>query len=327
VAQIGSNTVTGSGGIIQSGPKKAVFDQIIGPITLGFIGPKSEADEIKQEIKVFLAKELKLTMSEEKTLITHAKTENARFLGYAISVYHSNTKMKTYKYAGQTRRGRTVNGRIRLGVPLEVRNDYVKQYMQNGKPVGFYGLTTSSVPEIISYYQKRFRGIAEYYKLAQNRGALKKLSYVMQDSLVRTLAHKLGLSRRQVYEKYAAKRMAQGKEYRVLQTTVTTQNGKNYTYYWGAIPLAVCRYLEPIEDQKQFYFRSRTDLIQRLEAKKCEVCGRETRCEVHHVKRLADLKERWRGQTIPRWALCMMARNRKTLVVCLECHKQIHRDK
>ncbi|WP_249715212.1 reverse transcriptase/maturase family protein, partial [Rhizomonospora bruguierae] len=49
---------------------------------LGFTGPKAEAEEIKQRLAEFLRDELKLELSQEKTLITHARTGAARFLGY-----------------------------------------------------------------------------------------------------------------------------------------------------------------------------------------------------------------------------------------------------
>src|SRR5450432_3249808 len=39
---------------------------------LGFAGPKSEAEQIKQRLAAFLREELKLELSPEKTLITHA---------------------------------------------------------------------------------------------------------------------------------------------------------------------------------------------------------------------------------------------------------------
>ena len=55
---------------------------------LGFVGPKEEAEEIKQRLRTFLQEELRLELSEAKTLITHAKTETARFLNYAHP-YHS----------------------------------------------------------------------------------------------------------------------------------------------------------------------------------------------------------------------------------------------
>ena len=44
-------------------------------ILLGFIGPKAEAEEIKRHLAQFLQEDLKLELSEHKTLITHARTE------------------------------------------------------------------------------------------------------------------------------------------------------------------------------------------------------------------------------------------------------------
>jgi len=45
---------------------------------LGFTGPKAEAEEIKRRLSQFLQDELKLELNQEKTLITHARTERAR---------------------------------------------------------------------------------------------------------------------------------------------------------------------------------------------------------------------------------------------------------
>src|SRR5436305_9756947 len=59
---------------------------------LGFIGPRSEAEEIKQQLRKFLQEKLKLELSEEKTLITHAVSETARFLGYEITTNQADTK-------------------------------------------------------------------------------------------------------------------------------------------------------------------------------------------------------------------------------------------
>jgi group II intron reverse transcriptase/maturase len=48
---------------------------------LAFIGPKSEAEEIKQRLETFLRDELKLELSQTKTLMTHAKSDAAQCLG------------------------------------------------------------------------------------------------------------------------------------------------------------------------------------------------------------------------------------------------------
>src|SRR5205807_6836131 len=73
---------------------------------LGFVGPKKEADEINEQLRQFLQETLKLELSEEKTLITHARTEYARFLGYEVGVLQANDKVE----GSSRRRRRIVNG-------------------------------------------------------------------------------------------------------------------------------------------------------------------------------------------------------------------------
>jgi hypothetical protein len=102
--------------------------------------------------------------------------------------------------------------------------------------------------------------------------------------------------------------------------------------YWGAISLRVVKPgTEPIDDdirRRDWPVSTRTDLVQRLLAGKCEVCGSEENCDVHHIHKLADLKKRWRGrQEKPAWVVRMIALQRKTLVVCPRCHVDIHAGK
>jgi hypothetical protein len=50
------------------------------------IGPKHLAETIRDEIRQFLKDRLKLELSQEKTRITHAKSEEATFLGMRLSI-------------------------------------------------------------------------------------------------------------------------------------------------------------------------------------------------------------------------------------------------
>jgi hypothetical protein len=76
---------------------------------LGFIGPKAEAEAIKARLARFLREDLKLDLSPDKTLITHGRTEAARFLGYEITVQHADHKT--------TNGRRSINGKVALRVP------------------------------------------------------------------------------------------------------------------------------------------------------------------------------------------------------------------
>jgi group II intron reverse transcriptase/maturase len=67
---------------------------------LGFAGPKAEAEEIKRRLAQFLHEDLKLELSPGKTLITHARTQRARFLGYEIAVAGSDRRTRRPSLTG-----------------------------------------------------------------------------------------------------------------------------------------------------------------------------------------------------------------------------------
>jgi hypothetical protein len=57
---------------------------------MGIWGSKNQAKEIKEKIRSFL-ETLKLELSVEKTLITNARSEKAKFLGILIKRITSDT--------------------------------------------------------------------------------------------------------------------------------------------------------------------------------------------------------------------------------------------
>ena len=296
---------------------------------LSFIGTKSEAEEIKAAISAFLKEKLHLEMSASKTLITHSRTEHARFLGYDISVYHADDKISPR--SGTLTKTRSVNGCIRLGIPYGKVDELARRYMRGEKPIHEAGLLAFSDAQIIDVYQQRFRGVAEYYKFATDRNALRKLKYIMEVSLTKTLANKFKSTVGRMYQNYGGKRTVQEYTYKVLVVEVPTKNGTRYIY-WGGIPLKVIKtgteVLDDNNGRRNVTFSSRTDLVQRLQANECEICGSQENCEVHHVRKLADLKDRWRGRKEkPAWVTTMIAMQRKTLVVCAKCHVAIHTGK
>jgi hypothetical protein len=112
-----------------------------------------------------------------------------------------------------------------------------------------------------------------------------------------------------------------------LQAKVETDNGTRI-FYWGAISLKVVKVgSEPIEDTRyrEQWKVAYSDLIQRLRTDTCELCGSNKHVEVHHVRKLSNLKQRWVGrQAKPDWVSRMIGLRRKTLIVCRQCHTHIH---
>jgi Type II intron maturase len=145
---------------------------------LGFAGPRREAEEIKSTIGVFLREELKLELSEPKTLITHATSQAARFLGYEIRTQHADTKI--------TRNRRAVNGVIGLFVPRDVIRERCARYMSKGKPALRGPLLHDEDYTIVAKYGSEYRGFVQYYLLAQDVFRLEKLRWVMETSMLKT---------------------------------------------------------------------------------------------------------------------------------------------
>src|SRR5713101_3187439 len=190
------------------GYKRLRYIRYADDFALGLVGTHADAEEIKQRIKEFLRDELKLELSDEKTLITHATTQKARFLGYHISNQQANSKTTTNT---NHIKKRSVNGRIGLHVPPDVNEKKCAPYMKGGKPIHRAELQHESDFAIVSYYQQVYRGIVQYYLLAHNVAVLGKLRYMMKSSLLKTLAGKHKTTMSAMRRKY--------------QTTTTTEEG------------------------------------------------------------------------------------------------------
>jgi group II intron reverse transcriptase/maturase len=278
---------------------------------LGFSGPKTEAMNIKQQLGTFLRDELKLELSEHKTLVTHAKDEAAKFLGYEVHTYHADEK---HDHRGQ----RCINGGIGLRVPRHVVTAQAEKYMQGGKPIHLKQRVADTAYSIVAQYQAEYSGVAQYYRLAYNLHTLGRLRWAAELSLVKTLAQKLRLSCHEVYRQYQRDRVIKGGTYKVLEVKHERGPGKRpLVAHFGAVPLKHNAWATMNESPTQVY-SNRSELLDRLLAEKCELCGSSEKVEVHHVRKLADLKGRNRAEQR------MSARRRKTLVVCQRCHNAIH---
>ncbi len=287
---------------------------------LGFAGPKEEAEQIKQRLKTFLQEHLKLELSEEKTLITHASTQPARFLGYELTVQYRDDKRD------HTDR-RCINGHVALRVPIRVIENKCALYMRKGKPSHRKEVTTDDDFSIIARYQGEYRGFVQYYQLAQNVSWLWKLHWVMRMSLLKTLAHKHQRSVTKMARKYQALVETPHGPMKCLEMTVPRAGKKPLVARFGGIPLR--RQPHAILTDMLLSIKrkpARNELLKRLLANTCELCKSTRQVEVHHIRKLADLKKQGQAEK-PLWVRVMAARRRKTLIVCRQCHQAIHAGK
>ena len=160
-------------------------------ISSGSPARRPRPEEIKQRLARFLRDELKLELSADKTLITHARTQKARFLGYDIIAQHSATRP-------------AVNGVIGLRVPRDVITARQAPYLVHGTPWYRPGLLNLDDLQIVSTYGQEYRGLVQYYLLAGNVHELDRLHRTAQVSMLKTLACKHRSTVTKMARKYKA---------------------------------------------------------------------------------------------------------------------------
>jgi hypothetical protein len=287
---------------------------------LGWSGPREEAEAIKDQRKACLRETLTLSLSEEKTLITHARTAAARFLGYEVVTQQADAQ----HCRAQHRRG--INGALGLKIPVEVIRTKCTRYMRRGKPTHLAARLHATDYSIVTQYQAEYRGVVQYYLMAFNVHRLWQLHRVMQLSLVQTLANKHRTSVHKIFHKHRATVATPHGPLRVLE--VQHQRGADQTPLiarFGGIALRRHRH-GLLNDQPKEVYGRRSEVVQRLLAQTCELCGTQEHCAVHHIRRLADLHKPGR-QEKPLWVQRRVAYRRQTLVTCRACHEALHRER
>ena len=281
---------------------------------LGFTGPKAEAEEIKNQLAVFLRDELALALSAGKTLITHARTQAARFLGYEITVRHDDSKI--------TGGRRMLNGTVALRVPRDVITAKCALYRSRGKPWHRSRLINLDDYDIVRVYGAEYRGVINYYLLASDVWRLHALRWNAETSMLKTLAAKHSSTVTKMAARYKAKIETPYGLRTCFEARVEREGKKDLVARFGGIPLRRDMIHSVTDPVPVLVPAPRKELIYRLRLRECELCGHGTTVVVHQVAKLAKLGRPGPGQ--PAWAVRMAKMRRKTLVVCRSCHQVIH---
>lgn len=284
---------------------------------IGINGSKADAQQVKADIGDFLAQKLKLTLSAEKTLITHGHRK-ARFLGYDITISKDIEPQKTSR--GMIR---SLNGRVNLIVPkdkwvgklleygiLQIQSD------ENGKerwmPKARNVFLNKEPIDILSLYNAEIRGIYNYYRMARNVSVLNKFSYVMEYSMYKTLAGKLRTNIAGIKRKY----MQNG----VFGIEYTTRQGvKRAKFFHGGFKRDKRPIKWDIDTLPDYRHEARPrELLARFLSGSCELCHHSgSPVTVYQVKSLKGLQ----GHTEVEKRMLKM--RRRTIILCKECYDAI----
>ena len=284
---------------------------------ISVIGSKSECETIKADITQFMREQLKLELSDEKTLITHAQ-DKAKFLGYEIFIRKSDAVKRNKDGVLK----RDFNGAVVLTLnsaviqkklteynALEVRNIDGKDIWWS-KPRRY--MTPMKPEDILAQYNAEIRGLYNYYSLATNVSKeCASFAFIMKMSMFKTLGWKLNTSARKVRQKYQKDKDfvipyndAKGKQkYRVFYNEGFKKRNAQFDVDYDKLP--------------QTMYVPYPSLVERLKDGRCELCGKDGKVVMHHVRTLTKLK----GNN--EWEKLMLQRHRKTLVVCEDCNSMI----
>jgi group II intron reverse transcriptase/maturase len=286
---------------------------------LGFVGPANEAREIRDRLGEFLERELKLTLSKEKTLITHAMDDRAKFLGYEIGVIRQDSLISL-----NGRRAR--NGCITLKMPKTVVSKYLKAYSKEGKIVQRVELTSDSDYTIVQRYQSVLKGLHNFYCMTSNVSRrMGRIRLILQTSLLKTLASK----HKTTVCKIVKKHRVPNQEYRTFRAIQTRPGKEPLTATFGGMSLGKIAEGTGANDYnpKLAWFKPGSDrsevVMHLLYGRKCSICGVYGPIEIHHIRRLADIDRPGRRPKA-QWEKIMSARKRKFIPVCSACHDDIH---
>lgn len=286
---------------------------------VGVIGSHEDAKKLKQDLTVFLKEKLGLTLSTEKTKITNT-AENARFLGYDISVSRS----QDIKRLKNGKRQRAYSGVVQLRMPLEKWTAKLLEYgairikkdesgKERWKTMPRGKLINRTDIEILSRYNSEIRGLYNYYAIAGNVSTLNHFSSRMKYSMLKTFGSKYRCKVRKIKERYV-----KNGEFTVAYKTKSGM--KESVYYHDGFRKKTEPALGQV-DMLDIYkkYDKPNSLAIRLHTNKCELCGMDCDgLEMHQVRRLKDLN----GEQ--EWERIMLQRRRKTLAVCPSCHIEIH---
>ena len=286
---------------------------------IGVIGSKEDSLKIKEDIKNFLMSKLNLELSDEKTLITHGN-KSAKFLGFDIYIRNTNNPSRDKNGVLKRHYGRKVVLKITTDTIRKklISLDAMTINYVNGKEIwkgvsrGY--LSINDDLEIIDKFNSEIRGFYNYYSIANNSNVLNQFYTIMKQSMIKTFGQKYRISGNELRNKLRI-----GKELGVRFKDNKGNDKVRMFYHEGfkrKIEHCCNKYLD--EQPKSKYAFVRTSLIDRLKASKCEYCGAMSNLEMHHIRKLKDLKGKGN------WEKFMIARKRKTIAVCHECHTKIH---
>lgn len=286
---------------------------------VGISGPRSLAEQVKEELSTFLSQHLKLTLSTEKTKITQARKEQAHFLGTDLTIGRGGEQRVVTTFNGTARpiRRRSTGSEMVMTAPLTdlIRKLHTKGFCTvTGQPTTKKEWIHLEGDQLILLYNGINRGLQNYYRFTDNFSYLTRIQYILQFSLAHTLAAKYKSSHRQTFKRFG----------KIPTIQVPAKDGKKehcISFYYNS---------DWKKRRNGFHIgHANVDMLQwsiRLRSRSklgmpCCICNSAERVEMHHVRHIRKIG----GKKPTGIDAILQTLNRKQLPVCAQCHKKAHR--
>lgn len=184
--------------------KKMAYVRYADNFIIGLNASHQEAIKLKARITDFLDSRLELELNQEKTVISDTSRKGTKFLGYVIHL-HSGLGLRNKK--GKLRQSEENH------VVLHADRDRVVRRLaevgfctKDGDPRPKFSFLSDSQAVINHKVNQIFRGIMEYYKLADNRKQFGcHLFFIFSHSLAKLYSAKFRWHRRAIIFKIAGR--------------------------------------------------------------------------------------------------------------------------
>jgi len=290
---------------------------------IGITGSQREAVDVLDRVRSFLSEELKISLKESKTHIVHFKKQAIFFLGTTIyGISRTEKPIRTVKHSGWSTSIKVrVTPRVGLHAPIKIlldklcKNKFIKRNKLGVyKPTALRRVVNFDHADIVGYYNSVARGLMNFFSFVDNYtriGAIVKYHLLHSCALTLALKYKLRYKAK-VFKRFGKKLKCpeSNKEFYIPKDFRRTNEFK----------------VNPPDANTLISRRWNNKLTKSNLFKACVICGAMP-VEMHHVRKIRDLKGKFKSKKLDFFHMQMASINRKQVPLCSAHHKALHQSK
>lgn len=288
---------------------------------IGVWGPRSLAANIRVDVQKFLLQDLELELSMEKTLITNIRTDRAKFLGIYIKRNSSNkvTFFTRDSNSKHNRRIRTAGNIVMMMPTLDIvnrliDNGFVKREKGSWRSISLPYLIALQPKDIVMRYRAVLLGYKNYYNFVDNKYDLRKIHWLLKESLKSTLCRKWDISKSKLIKKIGRDLIIRYSS-RSKNKESKSINFAKPDLKWSPMKFMINPSLTDPTDVTRWTIRSTKPI-----SSSCSNCNSTQNVEMHHLKHIKTLNVK-----LNQFDQNIAKINRKQVPLCRSCHQLVHK--